>query len=55
MRLGTGDRVNARQGEAAVTVVTVAKGSEEGGSDSEGQGTGSLVRLAAAVVQGRAG
>ena len=54
MRLGTRDRVTARQGEAAVTAVTVADGSEEGGSDSGGQGMGSRVRLAAAAVQGRA-
>ena len=50
MRLGTGDRVTARQGEAAVTAVTVAEGSEEGESDSGGQGTGLGVRLAAAAV-----
>ena len=34
VRLGTGDRVTARQRKAAVTAVTVAEGSEEGGSDS---------------------
>ena len=34
VRLGTGDRVIARQGKAAVTAVTVAEGSEEGGNDS---------------------
>ena len=37
-----------------VAAVTVVEGSEEGGSDSGGQGMDSRVRLAAAAVQGRA-
>ena len=37
-----------------VATVTVTEGSEEGSSDSGGQGTGSRVRLAVAEVQGRA-
>ena len=38
----------------SAATVTVAEGSEEGSSDSGGQGMGSRVRLAAAAVQGRA-